>query len=285
MIELKNVTYKYENNSAENVIAVKDVSVCINDGEFWGIIGHTGSGKSTLTELMGGLLKATEGTVAFDGEDIKKIKNPVRTLRGKVGMVFQYPEHQLFEESVIEDVCFGPKNMGLSREECTKRAKEAMRLVGIGEEYESLSPFELSGGEKRRVAIAGVVAMHPDVLILDEPTAGLDPKGRDSLLEMLVNIKGTLCKSIVLVSHSMEDVANVCDKVLVMNHGSVLLKGNTREVFAKGDVLTQAGLDVPQITRLVQRLNEHGYGLDENLLTVDEAADAIYKKLREMGKC
>lgn len=284
MIELKNVSYKYENNN-ESVYALKNVSLKIEKGEFWGIIGHTGSGKSTLTELMSGLLKATEGDVLVDNINPKKTKNSVRELRGKVGMVFQYPEHQLFEETVLRDVCFGPKNLGCGEEECIKRAKEALRLVGLGEEYENLSPFELSGGEKRRVAIAGVIAMEPIVLILDEPAAGLDPVGRDALLDTLMKIKGKLCESIVMVSHSMDDVASCCDRVLVLNRGEVVMSGSPREVFSNAEKLSDIGLDVPQITRLIKRLNADGCGIDEGVLTVDEAAEAIYKKLKELGKC
>lgn len=284
MIELKNVSYKYENNN-ESVYALKNVSLKIERGEFWGIIGHTGSGKSTLTELMSGLLKATEGDVFIDNINPKNTKNSVRELRGKVGMVFQYPEHQLFEETVLRDVCFGPKNMGLSEEECIKRAKEALRLVGLREEYESCSPFELSGGEKRRVAIAGVVAMQPKVLILDEPAAGLDPMGRDALLDTLTNIKGKLCESVVMVSHSMEDVALCCDRVLVLNRGEVVMQGSPKEVFSNADKLSDIGLDVPQITRLIKRLNDDGWGIDEGVLTATDAAEAIYKKFKELGKC
>lgn len=283
MIELKNVSYVYENNN-EKVYALKNVDFKVCDGEFWGVIGHTGSGKSTLTEIMSALLKATSGSVVIDGIECGS-KNAARELKGKVGMVFQYPEHQLFEESVLKDVCFGPKNLGCTEEECVKRAKEALRLVSLGEEYENLSPFELSGGEKRRVAIAGVLAMHPKTLILDEPAAGLDPVGRDSLLNMLMKIKGTLCESIVMVSHSMEDVALCCDKVLVLNDGEVVMQNDTREVFKNADKLEEIGLDVPQITRLVRRLNECGYDIDKNVITVKEAADAVYKKMREMGKC
>ncbi|MBQ8541197.1 MAG: energy-coupling factor transporter ATPase [Clostridia bacterium] len=280
MIELVNVNYTYEDKTPDASIALKDVCFRVNEGETWGIIGHTGSGKSTLTEIMSGLLKPCSGKVLFDGLDVTKAKNPAALLKGKVGLVFQYPEHQLFEESIIEDICFGPKNMGLSREECLKRAREAMRLVGLDESYENLSPFEISGGEKRRVAIAGIVAMSPEVLILDEPTAGLDPVGRDMLFEMLCNIKGKLCKSIIFVSHSMDDVALFADKVLVMNGGEVLLKGDVNEVFEKSSMLEEAGLDVPQVTRLIARLKEKGHRFDGAILTVEDAAEAIYSKLK-----
>ena len=285
MIRLKDIEYKYENTSSRTTYALKGVSLEVKDGEFWGIIGHTGSGKSTLSEIMSGLLKPDKGFVEIDGEIIKEKKNYLKAFRGKVGMVFQYPEYQLFEETVIKDVCFGPRNLGFSEEECLKKARRAMRLTGLSEDFENLSPFELSGGEKRRVAIAGVIAMEPDVLVLDEPTAGLDPVGRDNLLEMLGNIKGELCKSIVLVSHSMEDVASFCDKVLVLNDGSTVLSGDVREVFKEAETLISVGLDVPQITRLIYRLNKDGYNLDKNIITVDEAVEAIYNKIKEAEKC
>lgn len=280
MIELRNITHIYEDKTPDARTALKNVNFTVNDGEFWGIIGHTGSGKSTMTEIMSGLLKPTSGQVIVDGEDITAAKSPAAKLKGKVGMVFQYPEHQLFEESVIKDISFGPKNMGFDSEECLQRARSAMELVGLDGSYENLSPFELSGGEKRRVAIAGILAMGPDVLILDEPTAGLDPAGRDMLLKALKKIKGTWCKSIVLVSHSMEDVALYADNALVMNKGEVLLCGSVREVYEKSDVLLEAGLDIPQITRLVHRLNAKGYGFDQTILTVEEAAEAIYNRLK-----
>lgn len=282
LIEFKNVTYVYKNKGQADRVAVNKVSFCINDGEFVGIIGHTGSGKSTLTELMSGLIKATEGSVIVDGVDIKNAKSAVKALKGKVGMVFQYPEHQLFEESVIKDICFGPKNLGFDEEECVKRAREAMALVRLGEEYENLSPFELSGGEKRRVAIAGILAMQPDVLILDEPVAGLDPVGRDALIDTLMAIKGKMCKSIVMVSHSMEDVARSCDKVIVMNDGNMVKCASVREVYSDADTLVHIGLDIPQVTRLIARLNEKGYNFDKNILTVDEAVEAIYKRVKGM---
>lgn len=279
MIEFKNVSYSYE-NGAKKTPAVKNVSFTVENGDFFGIIGHTGSGKSTLTELMSGLIRADEGKIFVDGADLSLMKNVVKELKGKVGMVFQYPEHQLFEETVIKDICFGPKNLSLSEEECLKRAREAMELVGLNADFENLSPFELSGGEKRRVAIAGIIAMHPKTLVLDEPTAGLDPVGRDALMEMLKNIKGKIVDSIVLVSHSMEDVAAFCNKVLVMNKGEKVMCGSVREVFADSDTLLSIGLDIPQITRLIARLNKAGYGFDKNILTVQEAADAIYNRIK-----
>ncbi|MBQ3111131.1 MAG: energy-coupling factor transporter ATPase [Clostridia bacterium] len=280
MIELIDVNYTYEDKTPDAAVALKNVCFSVKEGETWGVIGHTGSGKSTLTEIMSGLLKPCSGKVLFNGVDVTKEKNATAVLKGKVGLVFQYPEHQLFEESVIKDICFGPKNMGFSSEECLEKARQAMRLVGLDESYENLSPFEISGGEKRRVAIAGVVAMNPDVLILDEPTAGLDPVGRDMLFEMLGNIKGKLCKSIVFVSHSMDDVALFADKVLVMNDGKVLTMGTVNEVFEKSALLEAAGLDVPQVTRLIARLKEKGHEFDSVILTAEDAAEAIYNKLK-----
>ena len=280
MIELVDVSYTYENNTPDAKKALNGVSFDVKKGETVAIIGHTGSGKSTITEIMSELLKPDSGKVFVDGEDIALLKRPMSKTKGKVGLVFQYPEHQLFEESVIKDICFGPKNMGLDEMECQRRAKEAMALVGLDESYESLSPFEISGGEKRRVAIAGIIAMQPEVLVLDEPTAGLDPRGRDMLFEMLGKIKGKLCESIVFVSHSMDDVALYADKVIVMDHGRVLLKGTVSEVFEKSEELEAAGLDVPQVTRLIARLNEMGHNFDKRLLSVEAAAEEIYKRLK-----
>lgn len=280
MIELIDVSYTYENKTPDERRALKNVSFKVENGEVWGIIGHTGSGKSTLTEIMSGLIKPASGSVIFAGEDISKLKSPMSRLKGKVGLVFQYPEHQLFEETVLKDICFGPSNLGLDEKECIKRAKEAMELVGLGEEFASLSPFELSGGEKRRVAIAGILAMHPEILVLDEPTAGLDPAGRDMLFKMLAHIKGKLCKSIVFVSHSMDDVALYADKVLVLKGGEVLMQGSVKEVFERSGELEEAGLDVPQVTRLIIRLNEMGHNFDKTLLTPEAVADAIYERLK-----
>ncbi len=284
MIELKNVSYVYDEKTGDEIKALSNVDFKIEDGEAWALIGHTGSGKSTLSEIISGLIKPTEGEVLVDGESIVKMKNPTGWLKGRVGMVFQYPENQLFEESVIKDIAFGPKNMGLSETDAYAAAREAMAMVKLGYEYDNLSPFELSGGEKRRVAIAGILAMHPDVLILDEPTAGLDPSGRDALLATLGKIKGNLCKSIVLVSHSMEDVALYADKILVMNKGRVFLKGDVKKVFSEREKLLEAGLDVPQVTRLMSRLCEKGHRFDDVIITVDEAVDAIMEKLQNVER-
>ena len=275
LIEVKDVTYYYEGNSPKAEAAVKNVSVKIKQGELWGIIGRTGSGKSTLVELMAGLIKPKSGTVLIEGADTNGKKHVVRELRGKVGLVFQYPEHQLFEESVLKDVCFGPKNLGFSESEAIEMAREAMRLMKLDESFEALSPFELSGGEKRRAAIAGVLAMKPDILILDEPTAGLDPVGRDSLFEMIRKVKASWCKSVVLVSHSMEDVSKMADHVLVMDEGRAVMQGSVRSVFSRTDELFKIGLDVPQISRLISRLRDMGHDLSEDILTVEEALEAI----------
>ncbi len=280
LIEAENISYFYEGNSDEKTAAVRNVSLKIEEDEFWGIIGQTGSGKSTLTELLSGLIKPDEGRVLIEGTDTKSAKNAVRALRGRVGLVFQYPENQLFEETVIKDVCFGPKNLGMSDDEALGAARWALKMVGLDEKYEECSPFELSGGQKRRCAIAGVLAMKPDVLILDEPTAGLDPEGRDRLLDMLREIKGECCKSVVLVSHSMEDVAKSAEKVLVMNGGEAQMQGGVREIYSHSEELREIGLDVPQVTRLAERLYKMGCALPREVLTVDEAADAISEMLR-----
>ncbi len=280
LIEVKNASYYYESNSPEKTAAVKNVSIDIDEGECWAVIGRTGSGKSTLTEMMAGLLKPCEGSVKICGTDTKTVKHAVREIRGKVGLVFQYPEHQLFEETVLKDAAFGPKNLGYSEAEAMDMAREALRLVGMEEKYDERSPFALSGGQKRRAAIAGVIAMRPEVLILDEPTAGLDPAGRDLLLNVLKEIKGKRCKSVVFVSHSMEDVAETVDKVLVMSGGCAVMSGTVKEVYSQREALSSIGLDVPQIARLMGRLGDMGYDFKRGILTVGEAADAIYERLK-----
>ena len=230
-IVLEHVSYTYSPETAYEIHALKDVNLEIPDGQFIGLIGHTGSGKSTLVQHLNGLVRATSGHIYFNGEDIYAKDYDMRRLRGRVGLVFQYPEHQLFEVDVLSDVCFGPKNQGFSPEEAKERAREALRMVGISEEYEKQSPFELSGGQKRRVAIAGVLAMEPDVLILDEPTAGLDPKGRDEILDEISSLHKERGITVILVSHSMEDVAKYVERIIVMNQGEVLHDGAPREVF------------------------------------------------------
>lgn len=274
-IELKNVNYCYSEDSAYKVQALKDVNLTIEDGQFIGIIGHTGSGKSTLIQHLNGLLKATSGTILYNGEDIYSEKYDLRQLRFKVGMVFQYPEHQLFETTNFEDVCFGPKNLGLDKEEVEARALEALKSVRFPKELYGNSPFDLSGGQKRRVAIAGVLAMKPDVLILDEPTAGLDPAGRDEILGLISKMHRELGITIILVSHSMEDVAQYVDRIIVMNSGEVMYDGVPKEVFRHYKELEEVGLAAPQVTYLMHELVDSGIPVDLDATTIDEAKESI----------
>ncbi len=281
-IELKNVNYCYSEDSAYKVQALKDVNLTIEDGQFIGIIGHTGSGKSTLIQHLNGLLKATSGTILYNGEDIYSEKYDLRQLRFKVGMVFQYPEHQLFETTNFEDVCFGPKNLGLDKEEVEARALEALKSVRFPKELYGNSPFDLSGGQKRRVAIAGVLAMKPDVLILDEPTAGLDPAGRDEILGLISKMHKELGITVILVSHSMEDVAQYVDRIIVMNSGEVMYDGVPKEVFRHYKELEEVGLAAPQVTYLMHELVDIGIPVDLDATTIDEAKESIlnlYKSL------
>mgnify|MGYP001861036880 CR=1 FL=1 len=279
-IVLENVSYTYSPDTAYEIHALKQVSLEIRDGQFIGLIGHTGSGKSTLVQHLNGLVKATSGHIYFNGEDIYSENYDMRRLRSKVGLVFQYPEHQLFEVDVLSDVCFGPKNQGLSQEEAEKRAREALRMVGISEEYEKQSPFDLSGGQKRRVAIAGVLAMEPEVLILDEPTAGLDPRGRDEILDQISLLHKERGITVILVSHSMEDVANYVERIIVMNQGEVMYDDVPREVFRHYKELESIGLAAPQVTYIVKDLEKRGWNLDTTATTVEEARDAILKGLK-----
>lgn len=279
-IKVKNVNYTYAEGTAYEIHALKDINLEIPDGQFVGLIGHTGSGKSTLVQHLNGLVKATGGRIYFDGRDIYGENFSMKELRSKVGLVFQYPEHQLFETDVLTDVCFGPKNLGFSKEEAQKKAKEALRMVGLGEEYDARSPFELSGGQKRRVAIAGVLAMNPQVLILDEPTAGLDPKGRDEILDQIEKLQKERGITVVLVSHSMEDVARYVDRIIVMNHGEVRFDGAPKEVFRHYKELEEIGLAAPQMTYLMQKLKEKGADVDTDATTVEEAAETIAHWLR-----
>lgn len=274
---LENVTYRYSQGTAYEITALNHVNLSIGDGEFIGIIGHTGSGKSTLVQHLNGLLKATEGAIYFNGENIYQEKYDLRSLRTQVGMVFQYPEHQLFEATVLEDVCFGPKNQGLSKEEQQERAKEALRSVGLDESCYGKSPFELSGGQKRRAAIAGVIAMKPSVLILDEPTAGLDPRGRDEILDLVADMHRSYGCTVILVSHSMEDVANYVDRIVVMNDGEVLYDGTPRQVFRHYQELEEIGLAAPQVTYLMHELKEEGFPVDCDATTIEEAKAEILK--------
>ncbi len=274
-IEIKNVNYLYSQGTSYEMHALKNVNLEIPDGQFVGLIGHTGSGKSTLTQHLNGLVKATSGHIYYNGEDIYDEKFSMKKLRSKVGLVFQYPEHQLFETEVLADVCFGPKNLGLTKEEAEEKAKAALRMVGMGEEYDKSSPFELSGGQKRRVAIAGVLAMDPEVLILDEPTAGLDPRGRDEVLDQVSALQKSRGITVILVSHSMEDVAKYVDRLIVMNQGEVRFDGRPVEVFHHYKELEEIGLAAPQTTYLMQELKKQGADVNTDATTVEEAADAI----------
>ena len=283
-IVLENVSYTYSPDTAYEIHALKQVSLEIRDGQFIGLIGHTGSGKSTLVQHLNGLVKATSGHIYFNGEDIYSENYDMRRLRSKVGLVFQYPEHQLFEVDVLSDVCFGPKNQGLSQEEAEKRAREALRMVGISEEYEKQSPFDLSGGQKRRVAIAGVLAMEPEVLILDEPTAGLDPRGRDEILDQISLLHKERGISVILVSHSMEDVAKYVERIIVMNQGEVMYDDVPREVFRHYKKLESVGLAAPQVTYIMHTLKDRGFDADENATTIEEAREEILEAFRKKGR-
>ncbi len=274
-IEIKNVNYLYSQGTSYEMHALKNVNLEIPDGQFVGLIGHTGSGKSTLTQHLNGLVKATSGHIYYNGEDIYDEKFSMKKLRSKVGLVFQYPEHQLFETEVLADVCFGPKNLGFTKEEAEEKAKAALRMVGMGEEYDKSSPFELSGGQKRRVAIAGVLAMDPEVLILDEPTAGLDPRGRDEVLDQVSALQRSRGITVILVSHSMEDVAKYVDRLIVMNQGEVQFDGRPVEVFHHYKELEEIGLAAPQTIYLMQELKKQGADVNTDATTVEEAADAI----------
>ena len=274
-ITLKNVSYCYNQGTAMEAHALKNINLEIPDGQFIGLIGHTGSGKSTLIQHLNGLIRATSGEIWYGDQNIYAEDFRMKELRSRVGLVFQYPEHQLFEVDVFTDVCFGPKNLGLDPEEVKRRAEESLRLVGLHESYYEKSPFELSGGEKRRVAIAGVLAMQPEVLILDEPTAGLDPKGRDDILDQVAYLQKERQITVVLVSHSMEDVAKYVDRIIVMNHGEAAFDGTVREVFSHYKELEAIGLAAPQVTYLMHALKEKGFAVDENATTIEEAKASI----------
>lgn len=279
-IILDKINYCYSPDTAYQVQALKDINLTINDGEFIGIIGHTGSGKSTLIQHLNGLIKATSGHIYVNGQDIYDEDYDMRELRNHVGMVFQYPDHQLFETTNFEDVCFGPKNQGLDRQTIELRAYEALRSVKFPEELYYQPPFDLSGGQKRRVAIAGVLAMKPQVLILDEPTAGLDPAGRDEILDLIANMHKELGITVILVSHSMEDVAKYVDRIIVMNQGSVMYDGVPKEVFHHYQELEEVGLAAPQVTYLMHELRNQGLEVDLDATTVEEAAESIVKALK-----
>lgn len=279
ILKLEHVNYVYSPDTAYERKALKDINLDIYEGQFIGVIGHTGSGKSTMIQHLNGLMKATSGTLYYKGENIYGEKYNLRELRNNVGLVFQYPEHQLFEVDVLSDVCFGPKNQGLSEEECKERALEALKLVGLPEKYYEASPFELSGGQKRRVAIAGVLAMKPKVLVLDEPTAGLDPKGRDEILDQIAYLQKQGNLTVILVSHSMEDIAKYVDRIVVMNKGSKMYDGTPKEVFAHYKELEKVGLAAPQVTYIMHALAEKGMPVNLEATTIKEAVEEISKAL------
>lgn len=278
-IKLENVNYIYGQGTSTETKALKNINLEIKKGEFVAIIGHTGSGKSTLIQHLNGLVKPSSGKVTYDGVNIYEGKYDLKKLRCKVGLVFQYPEHQLFEETIIKDVCFGPLNQGLTKEEALTRATDALKQVGVKEELFKKSPFEISGGQKRRVAIAGVLAMNPDILILDEPTAGLDPEGRDKILDKIKELREERGIGVVLVSHSMEDVAKYAERIVVMNKGEIVFDDNPHNVFSNYKVLEKIGLAAPQITYIMHRLKESGMNVDETMINIEEAADNILKCL------
>ena len=288
MISIKNLNYIYQPGMPFEQQALYDINIEIPDGDFAAVIGHTGSGKSTLIQHLNGLVKPTSGSIIVNGMDILAKDTDMKKVRSEVGLVFQYPEYQLFEETVFADIAFGPKNMGLSDDEVKERVYEAIKLVGISADLLTKSPFELSGGQKRRVAIAGVISMRPKVLILDEPTAGLDPHGRDEILTQLLLMhekRGDM--TVIFVSHSMEDVAKLAKHIIVLDHGRVVMDGAVSEIFARGEELSKIGLDVPQITRLTQELIARGVDIRPDIYTVD-FAKKIYSELfskKEDGKC
>ena len=284
VLELKNLGFVYGADTPFEKRAVDDVNLKINQGEFIGVIGHTGSGKSTLMQMLNGLIRPTDGQVLLDGKDIWENPKKIRSVRFRVGMVFQYPEYQLFEETVRKDIAFGPHNMGLEGEALDKAVIDAAAFTGLKPELLDKSPFDLSGGEKRRAAIAGVIAMNPEVLVLDEPTAGLDPMGREVLLSQIVNYHKQCHNTVILVSHTMEDIARVADKIIVMNKGRLAMYEPTKEVFRRGDELAQYGLRVPQITKIMQDLLRKGFNVPEGVLTVDEAFSALVPILKKEGQ-
>ncbi len=275
------LNYVYSPGTAYEKHALKDINLVINDGEYIGLIGHTGSGKSTLIQHLNGLIKATAGTIYYNGEDIYDKNYNMKGLRSKVGLVFQYPEHQLFETTVYKDVSFGPKNLGLEQLEIDLRTYEAVKMVGLGDDILDASPFELSGGQKRRVAIAGVLAMKPEVLILDEPTAGLDPKGRDEILEQIAKLHRDSKITIILVSHSMEDVAKYADRLIVMNKGGIVYNGMPHEVFVHYKELEKIGLAAPQVTYVMNELNNMGFSVNPSVTTVEEATEEVVRALSQ----
>lgn len=280
ILEIQNLSHVYSADTPFERAALRDVSLSIQRGEFVGLIGHTGSGKSTLIQHFNGLLKPTSGRVLFDGEDIWKDVKFTREIRFKVGLVFQYPEHQLFEETVYQDISFGPKNMGLSEEAIRARVERAAQFVGITDAELQKSPFDLSGGQKRRAAIAGVIAMEPDVLILDEPTAGLDPRGRESILQNIRDYQAVQHAAVVMVSHSMEEIASNVDRLLVMNHGQNVMNGTPAEVFSHAEELVEMGLAIPKMTQLFLALKRRGVPVDTSVFSVEQARQALRPLLK-----
>lgn len=283
-IQVKNLKHIYEKGMPTESVAIENISFEVGDGQFLGIIGHTGSGKSTLLQHLNGLLKPDEGTIIIGGVDITAPGVSMVDIRKRIGLVFQYPEYQLFEETVAKDIAFGPKNLGLGEEEIEERVKEAIELVGLNyEDIKDRSPFELSGGQKRRVAIAGVVAMRPEVLILDEPTAGLDPKAHKDVLNMIEEVHRRTGNITVLVSHNMADIAKLSDKVLVIDSGHMVTMGTPKEVFSKREELSRVGLDLPPVTNLTEALRQRGMDIEQTILSVDDAACQIAKYLKDKG--
>ena len=280
ILEVKNLTHTYGGNTPFINDAVQDISFSIEKGEIIGIIGHTGSGKSTLVQHLNGLLKPTNGMVLFNNEDIWNNSKDIRKIRSKVGLVFQYPEYQLFEETVFADISFGPKNMGLQGDELNNTVYEICKIVGVKEEFYEKSPFDLSGGEKRRVAIAGVMAMKPEIIVFDEPTAGLDPKGRENVMEIISNYREATGATVIIISHSMEDMAVLADKILVMNKGKLEMFDTVENVFSKGEQLKSIGLNVPIVTRVFEEIENLGIRLPKKAFTVEEAV-SILKNIKE----
>lgn len=283
-IKLTNVNFSYELDESKNSLALNDVNLEINKNEFIGIIGHTGSGKSTLVQMFNGLLYCNSGIVEVDGQLVsEETKSKLKSIRQKVGLVFQYPDYQLFEETIALDIAFGPKNLGLDDDEIDKRVKESMKFVGLDyEKFKDESPFELSGGQKRRVAIASILAMKPKYLVLDEPTAGLDPNGRDEILNEIKNIfNASNDLTVIIVSHSMEDIANLVDRVIVMENGNIFADDKPRNIFSMADELKKLGLDVPQITKVTKALEKKGYTFPKTIITVEEAFEAIIKQINK----
>lgn len=284
ILELQNIGFTYGAGTPFEKRAVDGVSLKINKGEFIGVIGHTGSGKSTLVQMLNGLIRPTDGRVLLDGKDIWDEPKKIRNVRFRVGMVFQYPEYQLFEETVYKDIAFGAQNKGLTGKELDEAVLKAARFAGVKETHLQKSPFDLSGGEKRRAAIAGVIAMDPDVLVLDEPTAGLDPMGREILLSQISGYHKQRGNTILLVSHTMEDIARVADRIIVMNRSECVMFDTTKSVFAQGDKLRETGLRVPQITSVMQTLKNKGYSVPDGVLTVDEATSVLAALMKKEGK-